>query len=153
MFAWGSYAGVRDSDRGSSLKFAQRAERRGGEFGERRRRRSRTARVFGGAPVTYREIEGETGFNRWTLKRWMSLLRRNAYIATEASPGGVIVRILKAKKHLQAGRLRIPSDTQRARKVAETLRRVGGGRSANLCSESNESHGHERFAERIGLYF
>jgi hypothetical protein len=57
----------------------------------------------------------------------MSLLRRNAFIATEAAPGGVIVRILKAKKHLQAGRLGIPSDTQRARKVAETLRRVGGG--------------------------
>ena len=63
-----------------------------------------TGWVLGGAPVSYREIEGETGFNRRTLERWMSLLRRNEYIETEAAPGGVIVRILKAKKHLQVNR-------------------------------------------------
>jgi hypothetical protein len=72
----------------------------------------------------------------------MSLLRRNAFIATEAAPGGVIVRILKAKKHLQAGRLGIPSDTQRARKVAETVRRVAGEGPQTCVADRNESHGH-----------
>jgi CTP-dependent riboflavin kinase len=86
-----------------------------------------TGWVLGGAPVTYREIESETGFNRRTLERWMSVLRRNAYVATEAAPGGVIVRILKAKKHLQGARLASVTDVQRARKVAETVRRVAGG--------------------------
>ena len=58
-----------------------------------------TGWVLGGAPITYREIEEETGFNRRTLERWMSLLRKHGYIATAFARGGVIVRILKAKKH------------------------------------------------------
>jgi hypothetical protein len=65
-----------------------------------------TGWVLGGSPVSYREIEGETGFNRRTLERWMSLLRRNEYIETEAAPDGVIVRILKAKKTLTGSPLR-----------------------------------------------
>jgi hypothetical protein len=109
-----------------------------------------TGWVLGGAPVTYREIEGETGFNRRTLERWMSLLRRNAYIATEAAPGGVVVRILKAKKHLQGPRLGSTADAHRVRKVAETVRRVAGGGPQTRVANRNESHGDERFAERIG---
>jgi hypothetical protein len=109
-----------------------------------------TGWVLGGAPVTYREIECETGFNRRTLERWMSLLRRNDYIATAAAPGGVVVRILKAKKHLQGPRLGTPADAQRARKVAETVRRVAGGGPQTCVAIRNESHRDERIAERIG---
>ncbi|MGA7853269.1 MAG: hypothetical protein WCA15_08070 [Candidatus Acidiferrales bacterium] len=58
-----------------------------------------TGWVLGGAPVSYREIEEETGFNRRTLERWMRLLRKHEYISTQCAPDGVIVRILKAKKH------------------------------------------------------
>src|SRR5579863_1764643 len=60
--------------------------------------------VLGGSPVTYREIEEETGFNRRTLERWMRALRRHGYIETEAVPAGVIVRITKAKKFPQGAR-------------------------------------------------
>src|SRR5277367_3916114 len=105
-----------------------------------------TGWVLGGAPVTYREIECETGFNRRTLERWMSLLRRNAYIATEAAPGGVIVRILKAKKHLQGTRLGNPVDAQRARRVA-------GGGPQTCVAIRPETHKEERIAGRIGSSF
>jgi len=60
--------------------------------------------VLGGAPISYREIEEETGFNSRTLERWMHMLRRQGYIETEAAPAGVIVRITKAKKFPQGGR-------------------------------------------------
>lgn len=54
--------------------------------------------VLGGAPVCYREIEEETGFNCRTLERWMRTLRVYGYIQTQAVPGGVVIRITKAKK-------------------------------------------------------
>lgn len=57
--------------------------------------------VLGGAPVSYREIEEETGFNARTLERWMQVLRRAGYIETQAAPGGVIISITKAKKFPQ----------------------------------------------------
>ena len=57
--------------------------------------------VLGGRPVSYREIEEETGFHPRTLERWMRVLRREGYIATQATPGGVVVRITKAKKFPQ----------------------------------------------------
>jgi hypothetical protein len=60
--------------------------------------------VLGGAPVSYREIEEETGFNCRTLERWMQTLRQQGYIETEAAPAGIIIRITKAKKFPQAGR-------------------------------------------------
>jgi hypothetical protein len=60
--------------------------------------------VLGGAPISYREIEEETGFNIRTLERWMQGLRREGYIETEAAPAGIIVRIMKAKKFPHAGR-------------------------------------------------
>jgi hypothetical protein len=60
--------------------------------------------VLGGAPISYREIEEETGFNCRTLERWMHTLRRHGYIETVAAPAGVVVRITKAKKFPQGGR-------------------------------------------------
>jgi len=112
-----------------------------------------TGWVLGGAPITYREIECETGLSRRTLERWMSVLRRHAYIATQAEPGGVIVRIMKAKKHLQGARPGNPVDAQRARKVAETVRRVAGGGPQRCVASRDESHGDEQFADRIGSSF
>src|SRR5271169_914597 len=109
-----------------------------------------TGWVLGGAPVTYREIEGETGFNRRTLERWMSLLRQNAYIETESAPGGVIVRILKAKKHLQGARLGNVNDAQRVRKFAETVRRVAERDPQRCVANRRESYEDQRIAARIG---
>ncbi len=109
-----------------------------------------TGWVLGGAPVSYREIEGETGFNRRTLERWMSLLRRNQYIETEAAPGGVSVRILKAKKHLQVARAANPSDVQRVRKIAETVRRVAEASPQRCVANRGESYQNERIAGGIG---
>jgi hypothetical protein len=103
-----------------------------------------TGWVLGGAPVTYREIEGETGFNRRTLERWMSLLRRQAYIATEAVPRGVIVGILKATKHLQVTRLGAPSGAQGVRKFAETVRTVAERVTQSCVAGCSESHRNER---------
>jgi hypothetical protein len=109
-----------------------------------------TGWVLGGSPVSYREIESETGFNRRTLERWMSLLRRNEYIETEAAPDGVIVRILKAKKHLQRARLGNANDRQRVRKFAETVRRVAERGPQHCVANRGESHEDERIAARIG---
>ena len=109
-----------------------------------------TGWVLGGAPITYREIEGETGFNRRTLERWMSLLRRNAYIATEAAPGGVIVRILKAKKHSQTASGANAGAALRARKVAETVRRVGERGPQDCAAKRSESQKNDVDAARIG---
>ncbi|HUO34945.1 MAG TPA: hypothetical protein VMU43_08125 [Candidatus Acidoferrum sp.] len=63
-----------------------------------------TGWVLGGKPVSYREIEEETGFNARTLERWMQTLRRHGYIETDAVQGGVVIRIAKAKKFPQPGR-------------------------------------------------
>jgi hypothetical protein len=80
-----------------------------------------TGWVLGGAPISYREIEEETGFNVRTFERWMRSLRQHGYIQTQAAPAGVIVRITKAKKYPQAGR-----------KFADGARRIAGG-SAQKC--------------------
>lgn len=60
--------------------------------------------VLGGAPISYKEIEHETGFNVRTIERWMRTLRLHGYVETESGRGGVIVRITKAKKHAQTAR-------------------------------------------------
>lgn len=60
--------------------------------------------VLGGAPITYREIEEETGFNPRTLERWMQVLRRQGYIHTETVPAGIVIYIAKAKKFPQGSR-------------------------------------------------
>ncbi len=80
--------------------------------------------VLGGAPISYREIEEETGFNVRTLERWMRSLRQHGYIQTQAAPAGIIVRITKAKKYPQAGR-----------KLADGVRRIADG-SAQKCVAS-----------------
>lgn len=60
--------------------------------------------VLGGTPISYREIEAETGFNPRTLERWLRTLRREGYVETEAAASGVVVRITKAKKFAQPPR-------------------------------------------------
>ncbi len=57
--------------------------------------------VLGGKPISYREIEEETGFQRKTLERWMRTLRREGHIETRPAASGVVVRITKAKKFPQ----------------------------------------------------
>jgi hypothetical protein len=54
--------------------------------------------VLGGKPISYREIEEETGFERKTLERWVKTLRHEGYIETSAAPAGIVIRITKAKK-------------------------------------------------------
>ena len=54
--------------------------------------------VLGGKPITYSEIEDETGFVRKTLERWMRVLRIAGYIETKTASTGIIVTITKAKK-------------------------------------------------------
>ncbi len=78
--------------------------------------------VLGGAPIHYREIEEETGFNRRTLERWMKDLRRHGYIETAVVDGGITIRILKAKKHI------------RVAPGAEGVRKVAGGVRGNVGS-------------------
>jgi hypothetical protein len=86
--------------------------------------------VLGGAPVTYREIEEETGFNCRTLERWMQTLRRHGYIETEAAQGGVVIRIAKAKKFPQPGR----RFAEGVRKSAETSPQDCGASQGKLLS-------------------
>lgn len=77
--------------------------------------------VLGGAPIRYQEIEEETGFNSRTFERWMRILRQHGYIEAESVPGGMIVRITKAKKHAcKAG------DFDGSRKL-DALRRADAG--------------------------
>jgi hypothetical protein len=84
--------------------------------------------VLGGAPVSYKEIEEETGFNARTLERWMSTLRRHGYIETEPATGGLVVRITKAKKHSQSARNSADAQrTETLRKAAHGLRKLAGG--------------------------
>jgi hypothetical protein len=86
--------------------------------------------VLGGAPVSYREIEEETGFNVRTVERWMQILRRYGYIETTAAPAGMVIRIMKAKKFPQAGR----SFAERVRKFAEGPPQSSGPNACNSIS-------------------
>ena len=95
--------------------------------------------VLGGAPVSYREIEEETGFNPRTLERWMQVLRRGGYIQTEAASGGVIISITKAKKFPQG-----------ARKVAEGARRVADPSPQNRGANRNYPVANLEVGARIG---
>ncbi|MFZ3214879.1 MAG: hypothetical protein WA192_02360 [Candidatus Acidiferrales bacterium] len=107
-----------------------------------------TGWVLGGAPITYREIECETGFNQRTLERWMSSLRRHGYIVTETAPGGVIVRILKAKKHLLPAHGGNPLES--ARKVAEGVRKVAERGPQTCVANHAQNPANARVAEGIG---
>lgn len=80
--------------------------------------------VLGGAPITYRDIEEETGFNCRTIERWMQILRRKGYVETETVPAGLVIRITKAKKFPQRGR----EFADGARRVADPSPRNCGPR-------------------------
>jgi len=95
--------------------------------------------VLGGSPVSYREIEEETGFNCRTLERWMQILRRERYIETETAPGGLIIRITKAKKFPQEPRGFVGG----VRKAAEAA-------TQNRAAVHAYPPGNEGIAERIG---
>src|ERR1700689_966258 len=95
--------------------------------------------VLGEAPISYREIEEETGFNCRTLERWMRTLRRHGYVETEAAPAGVIVRITKAKKFPQGGR-----------NFAYGVRKVAGGVTQNRVPSGPNPSWNQQTAGRIG---
>jgi hypothetical protein len=88
--------------------------------------------VLGGAPVSYLEIEEETGFNRRTLERWMRDLRRAGYIQTTTVQGGLSIRITKAKKFPQA-----------VRNSAEGVRRSAGSGTRNCGASTQQVVTHE----------
>lgn len=92
-----------------------------------------TGWVLGGAPVSYREIEEETGFNRRTLERWMRVLRNHEYISTQSAPDGVIVRILKAKKHRRNSEC-----SPRVRNAAQGIRNDAGPRPQNCVANAGK---------------
>jgi len=86
--------------------------------------------VLGGRPVSYHEIEEETGFHSRTLERWMRVLRREGYIETHATPAGVVVQITKAKKFFKPSAWAAPEargSAGAAPKSAETLPLCCGG--------------------------
>ena len=95
--------------------------------------------VLGGSPISYREIEEETGFNRRTLERWMNMLRRHGYIETETAPAGMVVRITKAKKFPQGGR-----------NSAEGVRKVAEGSPRNCQKSSGNCESNQNITDGIG---
>jgi DNA-binding MarR family transcriptional regulator len=95
--------------------------------------------VLGGAPVSYREIEEETGFNRRTLEGWLRRLRREGYIETQAAPTGVVIRITKAKKY-----------SQTARRIADRLRQAAERPTPNCVPTATQNASNQPFAARIG---
>jgi hypothetical protein len=101
--------------------------------------------VLGGAHISYREIEEETGFNRRTLERWMQTLRRRGYIETESSGDGVSVRITKAKKFQ-----RFPQFPQAGRGIAEGGRESAEGHPQNCGASAIDPEQRQQFADGIG---
>jgi DNA-binding transcriptional regulator YhcF (GntR family) len=92
--------------------------------------------VLGGAPVRYREIEEETGFNRRTLERWLSLLRREGYIETTVAQEGISIRITKAKKFPQG-----------VRKSAEGVRRIAASSTQSCGASAAQNYTYEQVAD------
>jgi hypothetical protein len=92
--------------------------------------------VLGGAPVRYREIEEETGFNCRTLERWLRTLRRGGYIETTAAQEGVRIRITKAKKFPQG-----------TRKSAEGVRKIATSGTRNCGASTQQDYTYEQFAD------
>jgi hypothetical protein len=101
--------------------------------------------VLGGAPIHYREIEEETGFNRRTLERWMKNLRRQKYIETTVVDGGIAIRILKAKKHLH-----LSASSKAVRGDAEGVRKVAGGPPQKCVASRIEKHSRQQVTSGIG---
>ena len=98
--------------------------------------------VLGGSPVSYHEIEEETGFNVRTLERWMRDLRRAGYIETESAPSGVVVRITKAKK--------FPRFPQAPRKSSGGIRRHAESSAQPCVADRREVFLEQQVADRIG---
>src|ERR1700751_232372 len=94
--------------------------------------------VLGGAPVSYREIEEETGFNRRTLEGWFRRLRREGYIETSATPTGVVLRITKAKKY-----------SQTTRRIADRLRQVAATPTPNCVTTDPQKAPIQQFPARM----
>ncbi|MGD0403386.1 MAG: hypothetical protein ABSB66_09320 [Candidatus Acidiferrales bacterium] len=92
--------------------------------------------VLGGAPVRYSEIEEETGFNRRTLERWLSLLRREGYIETTVAQEGIRIRITKAKKFPQG-----------VRKSAEGVRRIAASATRNCGASAAQNYAYDQVAD------
>ncbi|HXQ25606.1 MAG TPA: hypothetical protein VN822_04285 [Candidatus Acidoferrales bacterium] len=101
--------------------------------------RGTTGWVLGGAPVSYREIEEETGFNRRTLERWMRTLRLEGYIETDSAPEGVVVRIMKAKKFREG-----------VRRAVEGVRRPAEGAAQSCVAYPHEAPSNPHLTGRIG---
>jgi hypothetical protein len=101
-----------------------------------------TGWVLGGAPISYREIEEETGFNPRTLERWMRTLRTHGYVETEAVPAGIVVRITKAKKSTQY--------PQGIRRPAEGIRKCAEPRPQSRVANRQEAISNEQVTRRIG---
>lgn len=78
--------------------------------------------VLGGKPLTYRDIEEETGFGRKTLERWMRVLRCEGYIETQVVPSGTIVKIRHAWGHRGHG---MGGSSARSGKGQTVVRRAG----------------------------
>jgi hypothetical protein len=92
-----------------------------------------TGWVLGGSPVTYREIEEETGFRSRTLERWMRTLRSNGYIETRTVAAGIVVQVTKAKKSTRFPQ-GVRKSAERLREVADRGTQTGFVRPANQHS-------------------
>ncbi|HEY4742027.1 MAG TPA: winged helix-turn-helix domain-containing protein [Candidatus Acidoferrales bacterium] len=84
------------------------------------RQNGTTGWVLGGKPISYHEIEEETGFPLRTLERWMRVLREAGYIETRTAPGGMIVQITRAKKFFRGTQVRNFADGPRGNAEAST---------------------------------
>lgn len=101
--------------------------------------------ALGGSPITYREIEEETGFNPRTLERWVRDLRRGGYIETQAVPSGIVVRITKAK--------RFPQFAQGGRRNEGGLRRLAEGAARNCVADGSKHFTGHQVTGGIGSSF
>jgi hypothetical protein len=101
--------------------------------------------VLGGAPIHYREIEEETGFNRRTLERWMKMLRRQKYIETAVVDSGITIRILRAKKHLHRNK-----ETSVVRGIAGGVRGAAEGVPRKCVASGSEKYLNQRVTNGIG---
>jgi hypothetical protein len=106
--------------------------------------------VLGGAPINYREIEKETGFNRRTLERWMRTLRTHGYVLTQTTPSGIIIRITKAKKFPQDRELFHSRGRDLADKTAGPLRRRAEASTPSRVSDQVELFSNQSSAGGIG---
>jgi DNA-binding transcriptional regulator YhcF (GntR family) len=101
--------------------------------------------VLGGTPITYREIEEETGFNSRTLERWMRDLRRAGYIETDVVAAGIVVRITKAKK--------FPQSAQGGRKFEGGVRRLAEPQARSCVANRSEDLSRQEVTDGIGSSF